>query len=94
MIEPAPPWGLDHARMPALMSLDPEPRAPRDLLSWTVKMTLGVGLAAIVLGHYVSRTVDPGAVRVAALDLDPVVTGSIGPSARATALDPCALRGR
>ncbi|WP_342154442.1 hypothetical protein [Methylorubrum sp. SB2] len=75
-------------------SLDPEPRPTRPLLSWTVKVTLAVGLAAIVLGHTMSRTIDGNAARVAALDLDPVVTGSIGPSARATTLDPCVLRGR
>lgn len=76
------------------MSLEPEPQATRGLLSWTVKVTVAVGLAAAVLGHTLSRTIDTEAARVAARDMDPVVTGSIGPSARATALDPCALRGR
>ncbi len=76
------------------MPLEPEPRAARGLLSWTVKVALAAGLAAAVLGHYVARTIDADAARVAALDLDPPVTGSIGPSARATALDPCVLRGR
>ncbi len=76
------------------MSLEPEPRATRGLLSWTVKVTLAAGLAAIVLGQYVARTVDADAGRVAALGIDPTVTGSIEPSARAATLDPCLLRGR
>lgn len=76
------------------MSLDSDPRATRGLLSWTLKVSLAVGLAATLLGHAVARRSDPGAALVASLDPDPVVTGSIGPSARTTVLDPCALRGR
>lgn len=76
------------------MSLDADPRASRGLLSWTVKVSLAVGIAAVLLGHTVARRSDPGAALVTTLDRDPVVTGSIGPAARATALDPCALRGR
>jgi hypothetical protein len=76
------------------MSLDSDPKAARGLLSWTVKVTLAAGVAAALLGHYVARTIELGAALVASRDLDPMVTGSIGPAARTTALDPCALRGR
>lgn len=78
----------------AAMPVDSDPPPTHGLLSWTMKVTLAAGLAAAVLGHTVARSVDPEAARLAVLDADPVVTGSIGPSARATALDPCALRGR
>ncbi len=76
------------------MPLDTGPQPTRGLLSWTLKVTVAAGLAAVGLGHYVARSVEPGAARIASLDTDPVVTGSIGPSARTTALDPCLLRGR
>ncbi len=47
------------------MSLDSDPKATRGLLSWTVKVTLAAGVAAALLGHYVARTIEPGAALVA-----------------------------
>ncbi|MEH3116064.1 MAG: hypothetical protein PGN25_22855 [Methylorubrum populi] len=72
------------------MSLDSGSSRPRGPLAWSIKVTLVLGLAATALAHHAAKPTDPHR-RSARLPGDPEVTGSIGPRAQATRLDPCAL---
>lgn len=71
------------------MSLDSGSPRPRGPLAWSIKTALIVGLGATALAHQVAKPVGKPGTHL----IDPEVTGSIGSAARATQLDPCALRG-
>ncbi|CAO4174651.1 hypothetical protein [Methylorubrum populi] len=74
------------------MSLDSGPQTARGPLSWSIKVTLILGLAATALAHHVAKPPEKplsSPQQTARLPGDPEVTGSIGPRARETRLDPC-----
>nr|WP_246482113.1 hypothetical protein [Methylorubrum zatmanii] len=74
--------------------MDSGPQTARGPLSWSIKVTLILGLAATALAHHVAKPPDKPLPRQAARGPgDPEVTGSIGLHAGATRLDPCVLRG-
>jgi hypothetical protein len=81
---------------PAWERADPEPRRPGTLLPWTIKLCLALGLGALGATQYLSRAVEGGALRqreARTVLVDPETTGSIGPAAARTTLDPCTASG-
>ena len=71
-------------------------RRPGTLLPWTIKLCLALGLGALGATQYLSRAVEGGALRqreARAVLVDPETTGSIGPAAARTTLDPCTASG-